>query len=177
MRKAYLPPPLPTSRMPDEEGLPFSDAPAGGHSSEPTADEVLTFRNCRLFPRSRLLLRDVSPVNLGSRAFDLLLVLLRSMGEVVTKDAIVKEVWPHTIVEESNLRFQMASLRNALGEDRDLIKTIPGRGYMFAAELPQTSHPPALLIFLSSSTQARSRTSSIKLEAGPPLNAPSPPDG
>jgi DNA-binding winged helix-turn-helix (wHTH) protein len=89
-----------------------------------------------LFPRSRLLLREGGPVTLGSRAFDLLLVLLRSRGEVVTKDDIVREVWPHTIVEESNLRFQMASLRNALGEDRDLIKTIPGRGYLFAAEPP-----------------------------------------
>jgi DNA-binding winged helix-turn-helix (wHTH) protein len=46
----------------------------------------------------------------------------------------VKLVWPTTIVEESNLRFQVAQLRKALAHDQDLIKTIPGRGYLFALE-------------------------------------------
>jgi DNA-binding response OmpR family regulator len=69
-------------------------------------------------------------VELGSRAFDLLLCLLRSRGKVVSKNDIVAEVWPTTFVEESNLRFQMATLRKALGADGDIIKTIPGRGYL-----------------------------------------------
>ncbi len=43
-------------------------------------------------------------------------------------------VWPSTVVDESNLRFQMASLRKILGEDRDVIKTIPRRGYLFTLE-------------------------------------------
>lgn len=96
--------------------------------------EVLEFRKCRLVPAARLLLRERQPVALGSRAFDLLHVLLRARGRVVSKDEIVREVWPQTTVEESNLRFQMASLRRALGSDRDLVKTIPGRGYLFAAD-------------------------------------------
>jgi DNA-binding winged helix-turn-helix (wHTH) protein len=87
-----------------------------------------------LVPRARLLLRDGEPVELGSRAFDLLHLLLCQRGFIVEKSAIVSFVWPNTIVEESNLRFQMATLRKALGEDRSLIKTIPGRGYIFAAE-------------------------------------------
>ena len=87
-----------------------------------------------LVPRSRLLLRDGEPVDLGSRAFDLLHLLLTRRGFVVEKSAIVSFVWPNTIVEESNLRFQMATLRKALGDDRALIKTIPGRGYIFAVE-------------------------------------------
>ena len=87
-----------------------------------------------LVPSARLLLYDRRPVDLGSRAFDLLHLLLSRRGFVVEKNAIVSFVWPNTIVEESNLRFQMATLRKALGEDRSLIKTIPGRGYIFAAE-------------------------------------------
>jgi DNA-binding response OmpR family regulator len=85
-------------------------------------------------PGARLLLRDGHPVEIGGRAFDLLLRLLRSRGTLVTKEEIVSYVWPCTVVDESNLRFQMASLRKALGGDRDVIKTIPGRGYLFITD-------------------------------------------
>jgi DNA-binding winged helix-turn-helix (wHTH) protein len=60
---------------------------------------------------------------------------------VVEKEAIVSFVWPNTIVEESNLRFQMAALRKALGRDRDIIKTIPGRGYFLAQEYSLEARP------------------------------------
>lgn len=85
-----------------------------------------------LLPRSRTLLLEGRPIECGSRAFDLLHVLLMFQGQIVSKDTIVKHVWPTTCVEESNLRFQMASLRKTLGPHRDLIKTIPGRGYLLA---------------------------------------------
>jgi DNA-binding winged helix-turn-helix (wHTH) protein len=55
-------------------------------------------------------------------------------GAVVSKDDIVRRVWPATVVDECNLRFQIAVLRKALGADRDLIKTISGRGYLFVAD-------------------------------------------
>jgi DNA-binding response OmpR family regulator len=48
---------------------------------------------------------------------------------------ILDTVWPLTIVDESNLRFQIACLRKALGEDCDLIKTISGRGYIFVGNV------------------------------------------
>jgi DNA-binding winged helix-turn-helix (wHTH) protein len=101
---------------------------------DPKGAGQLEFRSFRLLPRARLLSCDGRPVLLGSRAFDLLEVLLRSRGRIVSKQEIVDTVWPTTTVEESNLRFQMASLRKALGDDRDLIKTIPGRGYLFASD-------------------------------------------
>jgi DNA-binding winged helix-turn-helix (wHTH) protein len=87
-----------------------------------------------LVPAARLLLHNGRPVELGSRAFDLLHLLSSQRGSVVEKRAIVDFVWPSTIVEESNLRFQMAALRKALGPDGALIKTIPGRGYILAEE-------------------------------------------
>ncbi|WP_171257167.1 winged helix-turn-helix domain-containing protein, partial [Acinetobacter baumannii] len=70
----------------------------------------------------------------GSRAVDILMILLNRRGAVVSRREIQDYVWPSMIVEESNLRVQMATLRKALGPDRDLIKTIPGRGYLFVAE-------------------------------------------
>jgi DNA-binding winged helix-turn-helix (wHTH) protein len=93
-----------------------------------------SFGPFRLLPGSRTLLREGQPVDCGSRAFDLLHVLLLSRGQVVSKDDIVRHVWPTTCVDESNLRFQMASLRKVLGAYRDAIKTIPGRGYLMASE-------------------------------------------
>lgn len=95
---------------------------------------AFSFGPFRLLPGSRTLLRDGQPVECGSRAFDLLHVLLLSRGQVVSKDDIVRHVWPTTCVDESNLRFQMASLRKVLGVYRDAIKTIPGRGYLMALE-------------------------------------------
>lgn len=106
----------------------------------PFTSETLSFRAFRLLPAARILLRHGQPVEIGSRAFDLLHVLLRSRGSVVERADIFRQVWPTTIVDESNLRFQMSCLRKALGADRDLLKTIPGRGYMLAAEI---ASPPA----------------------------------
>lgn len=107
----------------------------GRLTGDGAADPVIRFRRFTVLPQERLVLREGRPVDLGSRAFDLLMVLLRSRGEVVSKTQIVDHVWPSTIVDDSNLRFQMACLRRALGADRDVIKTIQGRGYLFAAEI------------------------------------------
>ena len=100
------------------------------------ADE-LRFRQFICLPGRRLLLKNGIPVELGSRAFDLLSLLVQSRGTILSKDEIFRRVWPTTTVEESNLRLQITSLRRALGNDRDLIKTVPGRGYLFAAEPAQ----------------------------------------
>lgn len=97
-------------------------------------EDTIRFRRFQLYPSARLLLRDGRPIEIGSRAFDLLTILLASRGSVVTKEEIFRHVWPSTVVEESNLRWQMVSLRKVLGEDGELIKTIPGRGYLFACE-------------------------------------------
>ena len=115
-------------RPPAEQARRAWEAPAWDRPRE------FSFGPFRLLPSSRTLLRDGQPVDCGSRAFDLLHVLLLSLGELVSKDDIVRHVWPTTCVDESNLRFQMASLRKVLGVYRDAIKTIPGRGYLLASE-------------------------------------------
>ncbi|HEY0287472.1 MAG TPA: winged helix-turn-helix domain-containing protein [Pseudomonas sp.] len=69
-------------------------------------------------------------LRVGTRAFDILELLIRSHGRLVTKDEILQRVWPQTVVEENNLQVHISALRKALGSDRDLIRTIPGRGYV-----------------------------------------------
>jgi predicted ATPase len=73
---------------------------------------------------------------LGSRALELLIILLSTPNEIVSKKDLMARVWPDVIVEESSLRFHMASLRKALGDGKAgarYIATLPGRGYCFVA--------------------------------------------
>jgi TolB-like protein/DNA-binding winged helix-turn-helix (wHTH) protein/Flp pilus assembly protein TadD len=101
-------------------------------------DEALggiEFGRFRLLPRRRELRADGVAVELGSRAFDVLMVLTEARGALVTKDEILSRVWPDTVVEENNLVVQISALRKALGEDRDFIRTVSGRGYRFVAEM------------------------------------------
>lgn len=108
----------------------------------PGGREPIVFRHFTILPAARALLRRGRPVAIGGRAFDLLLVLLRARGAIVGKEEIIRQVWPSTFVDEGNLRFQMAMLRKALGEDRDMIKTVTGRGYLLVDE-PRPRMGPA----------------------------------
>ncbi len=96
---------------------------------------TLEFRGYRVYPTARKLTHNDTAVEIGGRAFDLLVILLLARGRLMSKEEIVRHVWPSTTVDECNLRFQMAVLRKALGRDRDVIKTVPGRGYLFAEEI------------------------------------------
>jgi predicted ATPase/DNA-binding winged helix-turn-helix (wHTH) protein len=74
--------------------------------------------------------KDGVALRIGTRAFDILELLIRQQGQLVTKEQILQRVWPDTVVEENNLQVHISALRKALGSDRDLIRTIPGRGYL-----------------------------------------------
>lgn len=78
----------------------------------------------------REVFRNGVPLRVGTRAFDILELLISCPGRLVSKDEILQRVWPDTVVEENNLQVHVSALRKALGDDRDLIRTIPGRGYM-----------------------------------------------
>jgi TolB-like protein/DNA-binding winged helix-turn-helix (wHTH) protein/tetratricopeptide (TPR) repeat protein len=97
--------------------------------------EAVEFGRFRLLPRRRELRADGVVVELGSRAFDVLMVLTEARGALVTKDEFLSRVWPDTVVEENNLVVQISALRKAFGEDRDFIRTVSGRGYRFVAEI------------------------------------------
>ena len=102
-----------------------------------TTGDMFLFEDFRL-DRSGVSRRDQSgtfvSIPIGSRALEILGVLVARPGELVTRDEIIKEVWPGTIVEYSNLPVQIAALRRILDRDRQkdsCIQTVAGRGYRF----------------------------------------------
>jgi TolB-like protein len=101
-------------------------------TSRPPDPAAYAFGRFLLSSRRRLLLRDGEPVELGSRAFEVLLELLAADGALLTKKALLDRVWPGVIVDENNLQVQVSALRRVLGPKlRGWITTIPGRGYRF----------------------------------------------
>jgi DNA-binding winged helix-turn-helix (wHTH) protein len=137
-----------------------SDARRGLQS--PDADQILrersnpaapapleiTFGPFRLRPAQFLLLEGDKPMRLGSRALEILAVLLERPGELVSKEQLMGRVWPNIFVEPANLTVHISALRRALCDGRDgnrYIINIPGRGYSFVApvEVRREADPDA----------------------------------
>src|SRR5229473_2109040 len=104
-------------------------------SPSETKDQ-LSFGSFQLLVRERLLTKGGIAVDLGARTLDLLIALISSPNEVVSKKDLMSRVWPDVIVEEGSLRFLMNGLRKALGDGAHgarYIATLPGRGYCLVA--------------------------------------------
>jgi len=105
------------------------------------------FAGYRVDIRQRRLLSPAGDVlNVSSRAFDTLLVLLQQHGDVLSKSTLMALVWPNVIVEENNLNQAISSLRKALGDNKNesrFIITVPGRGYGFIAPVERVLQQPA----------------------------------
>jgi DNA-binding winged helix-turn-helix (wHTH) protein/tetratricopeptide (TPR) repeat protein len=99
-------------------------------------NQAFEFGDFVLIPTERLLLAAGKPVHLTAKAFDLLVILVRRCGHLVSKDELLREVWPDTFVEEVNLTVNISALRKALGQGyngKGMIQTVPTRGYRFVA--------------------------------------------
>jgi len=97
-----------------------------------------------IYPSERMLCAAGKPVELGARAFDLLLVLIEQPGRLVHKNTLIERVWPRLVVDENNLPAQIASLRRVLGAGA--IRTVPGFGYRLelpVSNLQEPEPPPA----------------------------------
>ena len=117
---------------------------------------VYEFGPFRMDPDKQTLLRENANVPVPPKAFETLLVLVRRSRDVVSKEELLKEVWPDSFVEESNLSQNIFLLRKALGdtaENRQYIVTLPGRGYRFAATVRTVTEQSEALV-----AQARTRT-------------------
>src|SRR6266498_5590214 len=104
--------------------------------SEP-AKGLYEFGEYRIDARDGLLLRDGEVVPLAPKAFDLLLVLVENNRRVLSKEELMKRLWPESFVEEANLSHHVFVLRKALGDanGNKHIETIPRRGYRFVADV------------------------------------------
>src|SRR3954453_525337 len=99
------------------------------------APAAIEFGRFSVLPHRRELLSEGRPLELGGRALDVLMALIEASGAVVGKNALMNRVWPDRIIEENSLQAQISALRRAFGADRDLIRTIAGRGYQFTGEI------------------------------------------
>ena len=114
---------------------------------ETSAGEIFLFEGFRLDLRAGGLFRAdengvLVPVAIGSRALDLLILLVRRHGDLVPKDEIMAAIWPGTIVEDSNLPTQISALRRVVDRARSqqsCIQTVAGRGYRFVAPVTRTA--------------------------------------
>jgi len=99
--------------------------------------EAYSFGPFVLTPRERQLRRDGVSIPLPAKAFDVLLALVRNHGRLVTKEALLAEVWPGVVVEEVNLTVNISAIRKALACDgnEDWIETVPRHGYRFRGEV------------------------------------------
>jgi predicted ATPase/DNA-binding winged helix-turn-helix (wHTH) protein len=98
----------------------------------PSGPAALRFGSIEVRPAQRQLLIHGKAAPLGSRAFDLLLLLIEGRDRALPKQELLRAVWPDTVVEENNLAVQIGNLRKLLGAQA--ISTVPGRGYRFTIE-------------------------------------------
>jgi DNA-binding winged helix-turn-helix (wHTH) protein len=97
-----------------------------------------SFGSFRLLPMQFLLLEGDKPVPLGSRALEILIVLVERRGELVSKQDLTARVWPNLFVDPSNLPHHISALRRALRDGQDgnrFIINVKGRGYRFVASV------------------------------------------
>ena len=125
-------------RLDPRRAVQRSDQPFIAKRAEPAAaaPSEISFGPFRLLPTQFLLLEGDNPVPLGSRALEILIVLLERPSELISKQELVARVWPNVFVEPANLTVHMSALRRLLRDGRDgnrFIINIPGRGYRFVA--------------------------------------------
>src|SRR6266566_3683644 len=122
---------------------PFAGPTPPGRTQAVNGDatgNAVTFGPFRFLPAQRMLLEGDKPLPLGSRALDILKLLLERPGEVIRKDEIIARVWPNIFVDETVVRTHVSALRKVLGDNKRTnryISNVPGRGYVFVA--PVTS--------------------------------------
>jgi len=129
------------------------------------AKVVYEFGPFRMDPAKQVLLRDGQLIAVTPKAFETLLVLVRRGREVVSKEELLKEIWPDSFVEEANLSQNIYRLRKALGDTHEgerYIVTLPGRGYRFAVPVRAIAEGGEVLI-----AQMRSRAQIVIEEHAP----------
>lgn len=105
---------------------------------------IYEFEPFSLNATERLLLRDGRVVPLKPKILDLLLALVEHSGHILGNDVLMKQVWPDSFVEESNLTVSISALRKVLGKGKDgraYIENIPKRGYRFVACVVTLDNP------------------------------------
>ena len=100
-----------------------------------------------LDPQERTLLSDGQPAHLSDKVFDTLLLLVRHNGQLLTKNDMMTSIWEESFVEEGNLTKNISRLRKILNTGgKQLIETLPRRGYRFRADIREIAAETNLLV-------------------------------
>jgi DNA-binding winged helix-turn-helix (wHTH) protein len=105
--------------------------------------QIYEFGPYRLHCDDGKLWRDTTEVRLRPKLFDLLILFIEQRGQILDKEELIQKLWPHSIVEESNLTVTINALRSLL-DDGQYIETVARRGYRFTAEVKIHYSAPAL---------------------------------
>lgn len=118
-------------------------------------DVSYEFDSFRLIPAERQLLRDNQPVSLTPKAFDTLVILVHNSGHALKKEDLLKQVWPDSFVEESNLNHNISVLRKALGDanGNGYVETVRGFGFRFNADVRTIPESSKVLVHRRTRTQ------------------------
>jgi predicted ATPase/DNA-binding winged helix-turn-helix (wHTH) protein len=100
-------------------------------------------RDFRLFPAQRQFLNGDNEVELNTRAFDLLVLLVRNAGRVVSRDEIIASVWRNYRVSDSTVSSHITFIRQAVGAE--FVSTINAQGYQFTHQVESIETPPLAL--------------------------------
>ena len=125
-------------RRQEEDAIPADGPPT-------MRGKIASFGPFRLYATERVLEKNGTALKIGSRALDILIVLLEHAPEVVGKRDLIRRVWGQLVVDDVSLRFQVTTLRKQLGDGGPpggYVKNIPGRGYCFAGAANWTGPEP-----------------------------------
>ncbi len=103
-------------------------------------NSLIGFNEFVVDTRKKVLWFEDEPVELPLKAVELLCVLIEKGGEVVSKDELLDKVWSESFVEEGVLSqnvYQLRKIFKEFGNQKDLIQTIPRRGYRFLGEITE----------------------------------------
>ena len=105
--------------------------------------DLFEFGGYKLDVRTRTLSSFGEEIPLRPKCFDVLVILVQDAGQLVSKDQIISSVWPDVVATDESLSRCISDVRAAIGDTtKQIIQTIPGRGYQFSAEVVAVSEPP-----------------------------------
>ena len=107
---------------------------------------IASFGAFRLHVTERALEKDGKPLRIGSRAFDILLMLLEHAPAIVGKRDLIRRAWGTLLVDDVSLRVHVTALRKRLGDGvsaDSYITNVPGRGYCFVGKVTWMAPAPA----------------------------------
>jgi TolB-like protein len=112
-----------------------------------SADVRFDFGDCVLDLDRRELARASRPISVGPQVFDVLVYLIQNRERVVSKDDLIEAVWRGRIVSDSTLTSHINGVRKAIGdsgEDQNLVRTLPRKGFRFIGEVTETPSSTAV---------------------------------